>query len=73
MGGPIARVRDGDIVRVDAAKGTLEVMVDKQEFDARDPVVADLSANQAGVGRDLFSAFRAMVGSADTGAHVFGA
>ncbi|MXN66882.1 phosphogluconate dehydratase [Stappia sp. GBMRC 2046] len=72
-GGPIARVRDGDILRVDAAKGTLEILVDRAEFDAREPVVADLSSNQAGVGRDLFTTFRAMVGSADTGAHVFGA
>ncbi|NRG16595.1 phosphogluconate dehydratase [Rhizobiales bacterium] len=73
QGGPIAKVRDGDIVRVDATKGTLEVLVDRQEFDAREPVTADLSANQAGVGRDLFAAFRTMVGTADTGAHVFGA
>lgn len=73
QGGPIAKVRDGDIVRVDATNGTLELLVDRTEFEAREPVSADLSANQAGVGRDLFAAFRAVVGTADTGAHVFGA
>jgi phosphogluconate dehydratase len=38
----------------------------------RDPATADLSGNEAGVGRELFKAFRASVGSADTGASVFG-
>ncbi|WP_407048440.1 phosphogluconate dehydratase [Methyloraptor flagellatus] len=67
-GGPIARVRDGDIVRLDAVAGTLEVLVDAAEFAAREPVVADLSANGWGVGRDLFANFRRVVGPADEGA-----
>ncbi len=71
-GGPIARVQDGDIIRVDALKGTLEVLVDAQEFASRPIAVADLSAHQHGVGRNLFGAFRAAVGPADDGAHVFG-
>ncbi len=72
-GGPIARIRDGDIVRVDAMAGRLEVLVDASEFAARAPATADLSAHQHGVGRDLFAAFRALAGPADEGAHVFGA
>jgi phosphogluconate dehydratase len=72
-GGPIARIRDGDIVRVDAMAGRLEVLVDAGEFAARAPATADLSAHQHGVGRDLFAAFRALAGPADEGAHVFGA
>ncbi len=71
-GGAIAKIRDGDIIRVDAVNGTLEVLVDKAEFAARDAVKIDLSTNEAGIGRELFSAFRAVVSSADQGAHVFG-
>ncbi|WP_186396930.1 phosphogluconate dehydratase [Stappia sp. TSB10GB4] len=71
-GGPIARIRDGDLLRVDAPAGRLEVLVDAAEFAARTPATADLSVHQHGVGRDLFAAFRAFAGPADQGAHVFG-
>ena len=69
-GGPIARLRDGDVVRVDAVAGRLEVLVDAAEFAAREPVKPDLSANETGMGRELFAAFRAHVGTANTGAAV---
>ncbi len=69
-GGPIAFLRDGDVVKVDAISGDLEILTDG--VLEREPVVADLSGNEAGVGRELFKAFRAVVGSADTGASVFG-
>ncbi len=65
-GGPLARLRDGDVVRLDAVAGTLTVL--SPDFDNRAPVVADLSANEHGIGRELFAAFRRNVGSADTGA-----
>lgn len=65
-GGPLARLRDGDIVRLDAVAGTLTALV--PDFDSRPPVTADLSANEFGIGRELFAAFRRTVGSADTGA-----
>ena len=65
-GGPLARLRDGDIVRLDADAGTLTALV--PDFDSRTPVTADLSANEHGIGRELFAAFRRNVGSADTGA-----
>ncbi|AXT35048.1 phosphogluconate dehydratase [Phaeobacter sp. LSS9] len=68
-GGAIAKLRDGDIVRVDALTGTLEVL--SEGFDAREPVVADLSAYQHGTGREMFALFRNAVTSADTGATVF--
>ncbi len=69
-GGAIAYLQDGDHVRVDAVKGELEILT--QGVLDRQPATADLSANQFGVGRDLFGAFRANVGSADTGASIFG-
>ncbi|MEP0233069.1 MAG: phosphogluconate dehydratase [Roseibium sp.] len=72
-GGPVALIRDGDMIRVDAITGELAVMVEDAELAARTPATQDMSAHHAGVGRDLFAAFRANVGSADTGAHVFDA
>ncbi|WP_150526122.1 phosphogluconate dehydratase [Roseibium sediminis] len=71
-GGPIAKIKDGDIIRVDAKTGKLEVLVDADEFAARPLASADLSHHQNGVGRDLFATFRNAVGTADTGASVFG-
>jgi len=71
-GGPIARVRDGDMVRLDAKAGTLDVLVDADAFAARHPAEADLSANDFGLGRELFATFRRVAGPADQGASVFG-
>ncbi|MCA1298900.1 phosphogluconate dehydratase [Stappia indica] len=71
-GGPIARLCDGDIIRVDAEAGRLEVLVDPDTFAARPVATAELAGNTVGVGRDLFAAFRAAASPADEGAHVFG-
>ena len=65
-GGPLAKLRDGDMVRLDAVAGTLTALV--PDFDARPLVEADLSANAHGIGRDLFGAFRQYVGPATDGA-----
>ncbi len=67
-GGPLARLRDGDIIRLDAGNGTLTVLADG--FEARTPVTADLSANSHGIGRELFEVFRRTAGPAETGAGV---
>lgn len=69
-GGPIARIREGDIIRLDAINGTVEVLVDADEFAARKPAIADLSDNEFGMGRELFAPFRRAVGPADEGASV---
>ena len=65
-GGPIAKLRDGDVVRLDAVAGTLTVLT--PDFDARPLATADLSANAWGLGRELFAAFRAQVGPSTEGA-----
>ncbi|WP_199486876.1 phosphogluconate dehydratase [Actinomadura logoneensis] len=70
-GGPLARVRDGDVVRLDADKGLLEVLVPDAEFAAREPA-APPSDPVHGTGRELFGAFRRAVGPAERGAGVFG-
>jgi phosphogluconate dehydratase len=71
-GGPIGRIQNGDIIRIDADNGTLEVLVDAVEFNARPLATADLSKNNWGTGRELFTAFRQLAGRADQGASIFG-
>ncbi|SMX22439.1 phosphogluconate dehydratase [Boseongicola aestuarii] len=65
-GGPIAKLRDGDLVRVDATSGALECLEDG--FEMREAIVPDLSGNQEGLGRELFAAFRDRCGLAADGA-----
>ena len=67
-GGPLARLRDGDIIMVDAVNGILAT--DTEGFDTRDPVTCDLTAHQFGIGRELFSVFRENVGRSTDGAAV---
>jgi phosphogluconate dehydratase len=69
--GPIAKLRDGDLVRVDGVTGTLTALVDETEWESRQPAQEDLSHYETGIGRDLFAAFRAAVSTADTGASIF--
>ena len=71
-GGPIARLIDGDIIRIDATKGTMEVLVDAKEFGSRPLATKDMSDNEQGTGRELFAAFRNLAGRADQGASIFG-
>jgi phosphogluconate dehydratase len=70
-GGAIARIQNGDIIRIDADAGTLEVLVDEKEFASRPLATADLSKNNWGTGRELFAAFRKLAGPADQGASIF--
>lgn len=70
-GGPIAKIQNGDIIRLDAVNGTLEVLVDAAEFASRPVAQANLDDNEFGMGRELFAPFRRNVGPADSGASVF--
>jgi phosphogluconate dehydratase len=65
-GGPLARLRDGDVIRLDADAGTLTVLT--PDFETRAPVTVDLSANGYGLGRELFDVFRRNAGPATSGA-----
>ncbi|MEL7273648.1 MAG: phosphogluconate dehydratase [Pseudomonadota bacterium] len=69
-GGGIAKLRDGDVVLLDAVNGTLEALVDADEWNAREAATTDLSQNEFGMGTQMFSAFRQSVGRADVGAGV---
>ena len=68
IGGPIACIKDGDLIRVDAEAGSLEVL--EADFATRSPVSIDLSANNEGIGRELFTAFRQGCGLAQDGAAI---
>jgi phosphogluconate dehydratase len=68
-GGLISRLREGDVIRLDAITGTLDVLVDEAELRARPP--APRPPEQAGFGRELFAPMRAGVGAADRGASIF--
>ncbi|MGO4341270.1 phosphogluconate dehydratase [Pedococcus sp. 2YAF34] len=68
--GPISKIHDGDVIRVDARTGRLDVLVDDAEFAARLPAQR-VSDECVGTGRELFAPMRAAVGRADEGAHVF--
>ena len=70
-GGPLARLRDGDVVRVDAVAGTLDALVGADEWAARaiEDRPADLADDAAhGLGRELFGGMRRNVTSAEQGA-----
>ena len=66
-GGPLGKVRDGDIIRLDSLTGTLEANVPEESWNRRPTATADLTANTYGMGRELFGAFRASAASAEQG------
>ena len=65
-GGPLAFVRNGDVIRLDAHEGRLEIKVDPRELASREPAVAQASG--FGYGRELFGWMRRVAGPADAGA-----
>jgi phosphogluconate dehydratase len=69
--GPISKIQDGDVIRVDSLAGRLDVLGDEDEFAARVPSPR-VSEEGVGTGRELFAPMRAAVGRADEGAHIFG-
>ena len=69
-GGPLGKVRDGDILRLDSVAGTLDAHVPSAVWDQRIHAEADLSRNQHGVGRELFRLFRDHAATAESGGGV---
>ena len=69
-GGPLAKVRDGDVLRIDAENGSLDVIA-PSDWRERAPSQLDLAGNARGVGRELFSMFRAHACSAERGGSAF--
>jgi phosphogluconate dehydratase len=70
-GGPLAKVHDGDVIRLDATTGTLEVLVAADEWTKRDLATlpeAQRAANGLGMGRELFANMRRNALAAEEGA-----
>jgi phosphogluconate dehydratase len=70
-GGALARLRDGDIVRVDAVAGTLDVLVDAIELARRPPAPHQPDSDADDTGRILFGNFRRIASPASQGATLF--
>jgi phosphogluconate dehydratase len=70
-GGPLGLVRDGDIITVCAATGTLEAKVASDVWHSRALAQADLTPSHIGMGRELFAMFRNSVSAAEAGAATF--
>ncbi|MFT4179552.1 MAG: phosphogluconate dehydratase [Thermomonas sp.] len=66
--GALAKLREGDMIRIDADAGTMDALVDAAEWNARDAVKPALAGNRTGHGRELFGLMRKQVGSAEQGA-----
>ena len=64
-GGPIGKLRDGDIVRLCAREGVVEARVDASEWNAREQAPAQLG--NLGLGRELFGLMRAYADEAERG------
>jgi phosphogluconate dehydratase len=73
-GGLIGKIRDGDLISIDAVAGTLEVHVDATELASRPAPICSETGHQHGLGREYFQLFRDHVSSTQTGASIlFGA
>ena len=70
-GGPLARVRDGDVIEYNATTGRLDIKVDPDELAARLPARFRPNESASGLSREMFSYFRQMSSAADMGASQF--
>ena len=68
VGGTLAKVRDGDIIRMDALNSLLEVQVDEAELEKRDYATPNLSSQRFNMGRQIFAALRRDLLNAEEGA-----
>ncbi len=70
-GGMIAKIKNGDLVRLDTISGKLDLLVSEEILVNRKPAKCDLSSAQTGIGRELFAGMRDRVGDASEGASIF--
>ena len=70
-GGPLCRIKNGDMINLDAASGTLNIEMPAKEFAGRDNEIADLSSHRHGLGRELFGWMRKAASTPEEGASFF--
>lgn len=68
MGGPLAKVLNGDVISLNLQTGDINVLVDDAEFNAREPLPNSAQNHHYGMGREMFGGFRLGASSAETGA-----
>jgi len=68
VGGPLAKVRTGDIISINLKTGDCNVLVDEAEFNARTVIPNTAKNHHYGMGREMFGGFRLGASSAETGA-----
>ena len=72
LGGPLARVVEGDMILVDGEQGILSAQVDAATWARREVVTDDQAASQEGMGRELFKWHRQLATGAEDGASTLG-
>ena len=72
LGGNIAKIQNGDMLRLNAITGELSVLLDTETLQMRPVNPPDLSPHHHTVGRRLFAGMRSLSSSAETGAMAFG-
>ena len=72
LGGNIAKIQNGDMLRLNAITGELNVLLDTDTLQMRPVNPPDLSPHHHTVGRRLFAGMRSLSSSAETGAMAFG-
>ncbi len=70
-GGVLAKVQDGDVIRLDAKAGTLQMVVDESELAQRTALTIDLTDRHFNFGRELFGALRQNASNPEEGASMF--
>ena len=70
-GGSLNKILDGDLIQLDVNTGTVEVIIDENDFEKRTNEIFDYSNRNTGMGRELFSGFRRNITSAEEGACCF--
>ncbi len=68
VGGPLAKVHNGDVISLNLQTGEINALVDEAEFNARIPVPNSAHNHHVGMGREMFGHFRLNASSAETGA-----
>lgn len=69
--GAIGKIRDGDLLKINAAEGVVEALVEKEIWDSREIMLPEVAANHIDIGRELFGVFRQNAGGAEQGASQF--
>lgn len=71
-GGMLAKIQNGDLIRVNGRTGELQLLVDAAELAQRTAYQPELGAGHLGCGRELFSALRSQLSGAEQGACCIG-